>query len=176
LQKVEAEKDGDASRARFEYEQKLRDVLPQHGTNITQELVSEALVLLDSGRWQERLKRKFERQKGRRAFFICPFGNSDIDRNYRLVIKPQVERHHFEIDRVDEISHSTLITDVILSRIAGARFIVADLTDARPNCYYEVGHAHALGKPVILLAQEGTERHFDIGAYRWNTGAQWTIC
>jgi len=60
------------------------------------------------------------------------------------------------------------ITDVILSSINRSRFLVADLTDAKPNCYYEVGYAHALRKPVIILAKEGTTRHFDISTYKWN--------
>lgn len=45
---------------------------------------------------------------------------------------------------------------------------MADLTDAKPNCYYEIGYAHALGKPVIIIAKEGTARHFDISTYKWN--------
>jgi nucleoside 2-deoxyribosyltransferase len=45
---------------------------------------------------------------------------------------------------------------------------VADLTGERPNSYYETGFAHALGKPVILLAQTGTSRHFDIAGYQWH--------
>jgi hypothetical protein len=152
----------------FQYERALQQWLLEHGENVMQDLVREALVLTESGAWQARLKKRFEQQKGRSCFFICPFGNAEVDNNYRVVIKPQVERHQFDIERVDEISHSKMITEVILSRIARARLVVADLTDARPNCYYEVGYAHSLGKPVILLAKEGTERHFDIAAYQWN--------
>jgi hypothetical protein len=168
---VKREKEEDEAKAmlaNMEYDRALRDWLLEHGEGVMQGLVREALVLTESGAWQARLKKRFEQQKGRFCFFICPFGNAEVDNNYRVVIKPQVERHQFDIERVDEISHSKMITEVILSRIARARLVVADLTDARPNCYYEVGYAHSLGKPVILLAKEGTERQFDIAAYQWN--------
>lgn len=137
-------------------------------TNVTAELTSEAIGLLDSHQWRELLQRKFADEKGRHCFFICPFGNPEVDRNYRLVIKPRIEKYQFQIERVDEIEHSKTITEVILSRIRRAQFVVADLTETRPNCYYEVGYAQALGKPVILLAKEGTERHFDLSAFKWN--------
>jgi hypothetical protein len=43
-----------------------------------------------------------------------------------------------------------------------ARLVVADLTEARPNCYYELGVAHALKKQVIHLAYASEELHFDV--------------
>ncbi len=39
---------------------------------------------------------------------------------------------------------------------------MADVTEARPNCYYELGIAHALGKEVIHLANDSADIHFDI--------------
>jgi hypothetical protein len=46
--------------------------------------------------------------------------------------------------------------------------IVADMRGERPTSYYEIALAHALGKPVIILAQSGTTRHFDIPGYQWH--------
>jgi hypothetical protein len=160
--------DNESSLGAYKYETALNRALLREAVDVTQELSREALVLLESGQWKDRLRSTIEKEKGRYCFFICPFGNSEVDHNYKFVISPLVKQHSFEIQRVDEVSHSKTITDVILSSIARARFVVADLTDARPNCYYEVGYAHALGKPVILLAKEGTERHFDISTYQWN--------
>ena len=37
---------------------------------------------------------------------------------------------------------------------------------SRPNVFYELGYAHALGKPTILLAERGRELPFDIRGYR----------
>lgn len=58
----------------------------------------------------------------------------------------------------------------IKKEIRSALFVVADLTDERPSCYFEAGYAEALGRPVIYVASKqsverpGTETkiHFDI--------------
>jgi nucleoside 2-deoxyribosyltransferase len=46
-----------------------------------------------------------------------------------------------------------------LQDIRGAQFILADLSLERPSCYYELGLAEALGKPVFLIAAKGTDIH-----------------
>jgi nucleoside 2-deoxyribosyltransferase len=108
-----------------------------------------------------------DEELGREVFFICPFGNAEVDHNYEFVVKPVVEKYGFTMQRADEISNTQTITQTIVSAINRARFVVADLTEARPNCYYEVGYAHAIGKPVVVLAKTGSERHFDLAAYNW---------
>jgi len=58
----------------------------------------------------------------------------------------------------------------IKREIRSAQFLVADLTDERPSCYFEAGYAEALGKAVIYVASKqsvarpGTKTniHFDI--------------
>ena len=62
----------------------------------------------------------------------------------------------------DEIEHDDAITDRILDEIEASEFLVADLTYERPNVYYEIGHAHARTKRVILVRRKGTKLHFDV--------------
>jgi hypothetical protein len=57
------------------------------------------------------------------------------------------------------------ITGRMLTSIEDAEFVVVDLTNARPNVYYEAGYAQGLGKTPVYLARKGTEIPFDIKDY-----------
>jgi hypothetical protein len=46
-----------------------------------------------------------------------------------------------------------------------ARLVIADLTDANPNVYFELGFRHAIERPFIHLARAGTALPFDIADF-----------
>jgi hypothetical protein len=50
----------------------------------------------------------------------------------------------------------------IVSAIRKSAFIIADVSEPKPNVYYELGYAQALGKDIVTTAFEGTQLPFDI--------------
>ena len=40
-----------------------------------------------------------------------------------------------------------------------SNFVLADLSQERPSCYYELGIAQAIGKNIYIVAVEGTPIH-----------------
>jgi len=50
----------------------------------------------------------------------------------------------------------------IIDGIRRAALVIADVSEARPNVYYDVGLAHGMRKEVILTARRGTVLPFDV--------------
>jgi nucleoside 2-deoxyribosyltransferase len=89
-----------------------------------------------------------------------------FDTIYREVIKPESEKLGFEVMRIDELNQPGIIVQDIQRRIEDSKVVIAEISAANQNVYYEVGYAHALNKPTILLAQRGKDLPFDIRSYR----------
>jgi nucleoside 2-deoxyribosyltransferase len=49
--------------------------------------------------------------------------------------------------------------DSVVKQLRTSTVVLADLTGERPSCYYELGLAEALGRPVALLAAKGSDIH-----------------
>ena len=81
-------------------------------------------------------------------------------------IKSAAKATDFRAERTDDNLLPGSLLPEIFQSIDAAEIIVADLTFERPNCYYELGYAHAKGKTVFITAREGTEIHFDVSGYR----------
>jgi hypothetical protein len=68
----------------------------------------------------------------------------------------------YECLRVTEQNVEGRILPDILERIRQAAFTIVDLTDLRPNVFYELGYADGLGKKVVVTAKQGTDLPFDV--------------
>lgn len=64
-----------------------------------------------------------------------------------------------------EYVENKLILTKIIESIKKAEIIIADLSYERPNCYFELGYAMAVGKKIIITAKVGTKIHFDVSGY-----------
>lgn len=97
-------------------------------------------------------------------FVLMPFA-PDFD-NVFYAIKAVADKLNATAERADDPVDQERITDRILATIRRARLLIADITTLRPNVMYEVGYAHAIGKPVFLLTQYDIESiPFDIKDY-----------
>lgn len=94
------------------------------------------------------------------VFVICSF-SPDMEPVFEG-IKAAAEKVGLDAKRVKDFVGDYQITSQIMSMIATARLIIADLTHERPNVYFELGYARGLGKTVITCAREGTNIHFDV--------------
>ena len=98
------------------------------------------------------------------VFVLMPFDEA-LDDVYNLGIKPACEHVGAYSERVDEQIFEEPILQRIYNQIAKSDLIIADMTGRNPNVFYEVGYAHALGKPVILLTQRVEDIPFDLKHY-----------
>src|SRR5262245_20229677 len=100
------------------------------------------------------------------CFVVMPF-DALFEVQYDRVIRPAIEQTGLKCVRGDEIySHPSVIHDIWHS-LRKARLVVAELSGRNPNVMYEVGLAHAIGKPVVLLTRNKNDVPFDVGALRY---------
>ena len=95
------------------------------------------------------------------CFVLMPFEKT-FDDVYQIGIKESCVESGAYCERVDEQIFQERILDRIYNQIAKADCVIADMTGRNPNVFYEVGYAHALGKPTILLTQRTKDIPFDL--------------
>ncbi|WP_271009039.1 nucleoside 2-deoxyribosyltransferase [Paucibacter sp. B51] len=100
-----------------------------------------------------------------KAFVLMPFA-PDFDDIFSFVIRAPLESEGFTVERADEPNSARNIMHDVVQGILAADLVVADLTGANPNVFYELGIAHALGRSTVLLSQDLDDVPFDLRAYR----------
>lgn len=109
-------------------------------------------------------KVKFSRRHSH-IFYLCPF-SEPFDTIYSDHIRPLARRAGFSIERADEIYGTQPIIEDIWECINSAEIIIADVTGRNPNVMYEIGMAHTVGRPVIILSQRIDDVPFDLKHHR----------
>ena len=77
--------------------------------------------------------------------------------------------NEFELDArlaSDTYGPGMIISDIVQS-ITDSEFVIAEITPNNANVFYELGYAHGINKPVILLANRATVKlPFDVSPFR----------
>lgn len=103
----------------------------------------------------------------RTCFVLMPFA-----KKYRQVfehgIKPVAQKAGFQCIRADHpVGPQNIVRDIIKS-IFTADVIVADISEANPNVFYELGVAHSIPKKTTILIcdKQNSKLPFDLASYR----------
>ena len=94
-------------------------------------------------------------------FVLMPF-QPELSAVYQDHIKLVASRLQLTVARADDFFTTHSVTDDIWAAILDSRIVIADCTGRNPNVFYEIGIAHTLGKPVVLLAQNADDVPFDL--------------
>jgi hypothetical protein len=100
------------------------------------------------------------------TLFVVMQFTDQFNELYEDVVKPVAGQAGLEVVRADEIEGPGLIISDIERQVLEAQIVLADITPKNPNVYWEVGYAHAKGKPTILVAEHGTQLPFDVSGFR----------
>lgn len=99
---------------------------------------------------------------GTTCFVMQPFA-APLGGYYDLIFRPAIEQAGLTAVRADaEIFGTGKIIDQIWRGIQDAEILVAELTTKNPNVFYELGLAHAIEKPVILISSNEDDVPFDL--------------
>ena len=101
-------------------------------------------------------------EAGATCFVMQPFGGT-LGGYYESIFKPAIDQAGLTPVRADaEIFATGKIMDQIWRGIRSANVLVAELTTKNPNVFYELGLAHALEKPVVLVSSNQEDVPFDL--------------
>lgn len=95
------------------------------------------------------------------CFVLMPFGNY-YDMYFNDLYSPAIKDAGLDPERADSIFTTGTVMEQIWERIKKASVLVAELTGKNPNVFYELGLAHAHGKPVILITGSLEDVPFDL--------------
>jgi len=104
---------------------------------------------------------KFDPQYDCDIFVIMPF-DDNFTSFYDDHLKEIAQKMGYIVKRGDDFFSKRAIMSDVWSAIVNAELIIADCSNRNPNVFYELGIAHTLDKPVIMIAQNVEDIPFDI--------------
>lgn len=110
----------------------------------------------------KKLEKETKISKSDNCFVMMPFAEP-IGSYYEKIYKPAIEKAGLLAIRADdEIFGTGKIIDQIWQGINSAKVLIAELTSRNANVFYELGIAHSLKKPVVLISSNEKDVPFDL--------------
>ncbi|HUW96930.1 MAG TPA: SH3 domain-containing protein [Anaerolineae bacterium] len=100
------------------------------------------------------------------CFVLMPMSDK-FEKMYKHVIKPTVTELGLDCVYAGEIFGATPVMQDVWEYCATARVVIAEITGANPNVYYEAGYCHAFDSAkVIFITQVMDDVTFDVRHFR----------
>ena len=109
-------------------------------------------------------KKKVKKPIGN-CFVMMPF-KEPYNTYYLSILKPAVVAANLEPLRGDSLFRPSPIMADVWQMIQDANVLLAELTGKNPNVFYELGLAHAIGKPIVLISETIDDVPFDLQPLR----------
>jgi hypothetical protein len=107
------------------------------------------------------------------CFVVMPF-RPELNYFYLYIRKHIEEKYRIRVERGDTHVMTKALMDKIREQIIDASVVIGDVTGSTANVFFELGIAHAIGRPIIFLTQDPPEHapvdirqfefiHYDLG-------------
>lgn len=97
----------------------------------------------------------------KKAFVIMPF-HEPYDEYYQALFVPALYNAGYKAVRGDDMFTPHPIMLDIQKAICESDLILCEMSERNPNVFYELGLAHAIGKPAILISRKEEDIPFDL--------------
>jgi hypothetical protein len=98
----------------------------------------------------------------RSVFVVMPFGEPWSDRVYAQLLEPAIAASGLKCLRGDSIDRTNNLLSNVIQAIATVGLVLADLSAANANVYYELGLCDSIGKERRILKQTGVQLPADL--------------
>ena len=98
----------------------------------------------------------------RDVFVIMPFDGKHVDTFEAIKRSISKASRKLRVTRIDEKPGAFPVVPEIKAAIEECDIVICDLSEERPNVYFELGFSEGVKKPAICVARAGTKLHFDV--------------
>ena len=110
------------------------------------------------------------------CFVVMPF-RPELNYLYLYVRRYLQDKYRIRVERGDTHVMTKALMDKIREQIIEASVVIGDVTGNTANVFFELGIAHAIGRPIIFLTQDAPESapvdvrqfefiHYDLGRHQ----------
>ena len=163
---------------RMAHVMQMKNATQALSANLAEEARIKAEIFIEIAKRKEKSKqpRKLFTDE---VFLIMQIGDAQLDKIWEDVYAQVIQDFKLKPRRIDKHNEGGFLMSEVANLLNKSKIIIADLTNARPNCYLEVGYAYGIEKNshLILCAREdhnpnspnykkdGPKVHFDISGY-----------